>query len=287
MCDLYQPLVDQQFPAPPFLPRPSTVARVPLVLTSVTSAEMIKYASNAFLATKIGFANEIANICERVGADVVDVVNGMGLDSRIGRPFLNAGIGWGGSCFGKDIRSLVHTSYEYGFQARILEASLDVNRAQRHVAIQKLLDKLFILKGRTIALFGLAFKPETDDLRDAPSLQIAEKLLQMGARVKAYDPVAMEICRRQNPELRIQYAGSAFEAADDADAIVIITEWKEFGEIDLHALASRMKLPVLIDGRNIYSPEAAIAAGFDYTGIGRRHKPSRKAAAEPAVTASH
>ena len=287
MCALYQPLVDQRFDPPPFMPRPSGLTKVPLVLTSVTSAEMIKYGANSFLATKIGFANEMANICERVGADVVEVMHGIGLDSRIGRSFLNAGIGWGGSCFAKDIKSLLHTAYEYGFQARILEASLDVNRAQRHVAIQKLLDRLFILKGRTIALLGLAFKPDTDDLRDAPSLQIAEKLLQMGARVKAYDPVAMENCKRQNPELHIQYAASAMEAAEEADAIVIVTEWKEFAELDLRKLAAVMKLPVLVDGRNIYNPDSAIAAGFDYTGIGRRHKPARRMTAAESAAVLH
>ncbi len=145
-----------------------------------------------------------------------------------------------------------------------------MNRFQRHVAIQKLLEKLFILKGRTIALFGLAFKPETDDLRDAPSLQIAEKLLQMGARVKAYDPVAMPACQEQHPELRIQYAPSALEAAWGADAIVVVTEWQEFRALDLKDLASHMAHRVMVDGRNLYDPEAAAAAGFDYTGIGRR-----------------
>jgi len=268
--ELYRPLIEQEFPAPPSLPRPAGMGRVPLVMTTLTSAEMIKYASNSFLATKIGFANEIANICEKVGADAKEVLGGIGLDARIGAQFLNAGIGWGGSCFGKDIRSLLHTAVEYGFQARILEAALEVNRAQRHVAIQKLLEKLFILKGRTIALFGLAFKPETDDLRDAPSLQIAEKLLQMGARVKAYDPVAMPACREQHAELRIQYASSALEAATGADAIVIVTEWREFRDLDLKLLAGRMAHRVLVDGRNIYEPGAAAAAGFDYTGIGRR-----------------
>jgi hypothetical protein len=148
---------------------------------------------------KIGFANEIANVCEKVGADATEVMTSIGLDSRIGRPFLNAGLGWGGSCFGKDIQSLLHTAQEYGYQARLLEASLAVNYTQRLIAIQKLQEKLLILKGRTIALLGLAFKPDTDDLRDAPSLQIAGRLLQLGARVKAYDPIAVPACRAQNP----------------------------------------------------------------------------------------
>jgi UDPglucose 6-dehydrogenase len=278
--ELYRPFLEQNFEPPPFMPRPENRSKVPLVLTTLTSAEMIKYAANAFLATKIGFANEIANICERVGADAKEVMGGIGLDTRIGSAFLNAGIGWGGSCFNKDIRSLLHTAFEYGFQARMLEASLEVNRAQRHVAIQKLLEKLYILKGRTIALFGLAFKPDTDDLRDAPSLQIAEKLLQMGARVTAYDPVAMKACREQHPELRIQYAESAEHAAEDADAIVVVTEWREFLELDLARIASRMAHPVMVDGRNMYNPELAVAAGFEYVGIGRRPK-GKKAEAVP------
>ena len=179
MRNLYAELGSQQFPDPSFEPRPLGTTSVPVVETTLTSAEMIKYSANAFLATKIGFANEIANICERVGADVTEVMQGIGLDSRIGTKFLNAGIGWGGSCFGKDIGSLLHTAGEYGYQASLLEASLLVNKRQRLLVIQKLQEKLFILKGRTIGLLGLSFKPNTDDLRDAPSLQIAERLIQM------------------------------------------------------------------------------------------------------------
>jgi UDPglucose 6-dehydrogenase len=268
--DLYAPIITQTFAEPSFLPRPAGLREVPLLVTALTSAEMIKYASNAFLATKIGFANEMANLCERVGADIKEVVLGLGLDSRIGPSFLNPGLGWGGSCFGKDIRNLLHTAYEYGFQSRILEAALDVNAAQRCLAIQKLLEKLFILKGRTIALLGLAFKPDTDDLRDAPSLQIAVKLTQMGARVRAYDPIAMKRCQQQHPELEIEYCSSAEGAAENAHAIVVVTEWPEFACLDLAGVAHRMAIPVLIDGRNIYNPHDAIAAGFDYAGIGRR-----------------
>lgn len=278
LSELYRPLIEQKFDPPPFMPRPDDMGQVPLVTTTLTSAEMIKYASNAFLATKIGFANEIASVCEKVGADSKEVLAGIGLDSRIGKAFLNAGLGWGGSCFGKDIRSLLHTAYEYGFQARLLESSLEVNRAQRHIAVQKLLEKLYILKGRTIALFGLAFKPDTDDLRDAPSLQIAERLLQMGARVRAYDPVAMDACRKEHPELSIHYCESAMGAAEDADAVVIVTEWKEFGDLDLRALADSMSTRVLIDGRNLYDPDKAAAAGFEYSGVGRRPRAAKKAA---------
>jgi len=271
--ELYAPMVEQSFVPPPYMPRPAGVTRVPLVTTTLTSAEMIKYAANTFLAVKIGFANEAANLCERVGADVKEVMAGIGLDSRIGGKFLSAGLGWGGSCFGKDVQSLLHTAEEYGYQARLLEAALAVNRAQRQVVIQKLQEKLFILKGRTIALLGLAFKPDTDDLRDAPSLQIAERLIQLGARVKAYDPIAMPACQAQHPDLRIQYCDSARSAVLDADAAVLVTEWDEFRKVDLEQLARLMHQPVLVDGRNLYEPEAARNAGFDYSGIGRSARP--------------
>jgi UDPglucose 6-dehydrogenase len=266
---LYQPLVEQTFVPPPFLHRPQRLTRTPLVTTTITSAEMIKYASNAFLAMKIGFANEMSNICERVGADITEVVSGIGLDSRIGTAFLNAGIGWGGSCFGKDVRSLIHTAKEYGYQAKLLEASLEVNSCQRQLVIQKLQEKLYILKGRTIGFLGLAFKPNTDDMRDAPSLQIAERLLQMGARIRAYDPIAMAACKAQNPDLRITYCEDAFCTAEKADALVVITEWPEFRDLHLPSLVQRMSHPVMIDGRNLFSPEEARRAGFDYSGIGR------------------
>ena len=273
--ELYEPLVAQSFDAPAFLPRPPAVTQVPVVTTTLTSAEMIKYAANAFLAVKIGFANEVANICERVGAEAPEVMAGIGLDARIGKRFLNPGLGWGGSCFGKDIQSLLHTAREYGYQSRLLEAALEVNRAQRQLVIQKLQEKLFILKGRSIALLGLAFKPETDDLRDAPSLQIAERLLQMGARVKAYDPIAMQACRENHPALRIQYCESAEDAAQDADALVLVTEWKQFAHLDLRGLAKRMARAILVDGRNLFDPEAARQAGFDYCGIGRPQRAAR------------
>jgi UDPglucose 6-dehydrogenase len=271
MRQLYGALIEQQFTEPSFAPRPAQAGarEIPLVATTITSAEMIKYSANAFLALKIGFSNEMANICERVGAEVTEVMTGIGLDWRIGSGFLNAGIGWGGSCFGKDISSLLHTAAEYGYQARILEASLAVNRMQRSVVIQKLQEKLYILKGRTIALLGLAFKPNTDDLRDAPSLQIAEKLIQMGARVRAYDPVAMDACREQYPNLRIAYCHDALSAVEQADALVLVTEWPEFAGLNLKQLASRMNKAVLIDGRNLFQPEQARKAGFEYAGIGR------------------
>ena len=269
MRELYQPLVAQSFEAPPGVPRPAGLVQVPLVSTTLTSAEMIKYAANAFLAMKIGFANEIANICERVGAEAPEVMAGIGLDSRIGAKFLYPGVGWGGSCFGKDIQSLLHTAREYGYESKLLQASLDVNAAQRLMVIQKLQEKLYILKGRTIGLLGLAFKPDTDDLRDAPSLHIAERLLQMGARVKAHDPIAMQACKEQRPDLKIRYCDSELELAEECDALVVVTEWDRFRSLDLPTLAKAMSTAVLVDGRNIFNPDSAAAAGFDYTGIGR------------------
>jgi UDPglucose 6-dehydrogenase len=269
MQELYRPLVEQKFDPPPGVPRPAGLERVRMVATTLTSAEMIKYAANAFLAMKIGFANEIANICEHVGAEAPEVMTGIGLDSRIGAKFLSPGVGWGGSCFGKDVLALLHTSREYGYDCRLLRASIEVNTAQRQLVIQKLQEKLFILKGRTIGLLGLAFKPDTDDLRDAPSLHIAERLLQIGARVKAYDPIAMPACRAQRPDLRIRFCESAPDVAADADALVLVTEWREFHELDLPKLARTMARPILVDGRNLFSPDAAREAGFDYTGIGR------------------
>jgi len=290
MRELYEPVVAQSFAPPPGIPRPSSMISVPLLTTSLTSAEMIKYAANAFLAMKIGFANEIANICERVGAEAPEVMTGIGLDSRIGAKFLNPGVGWGGSCFGKDIQSLLHTAREYGYSSKLLEATLEVNTAQRQMVIQKLQEKLYILKGRTIGLLGLAFKPDTDDLRDAPSLHIAERLIQMGVRVKAYDPIANGTCRQQRPDLKMRYCDNAQELAAGADALVLVTEWREFHNLDLAELAALMSSPILIDGRNFFMPDTAIAAGFDYSGIGRCTRTRSTArveispAAGPAVT---
>jgi UDPglucose 6-dehydrogenase len=279
MRQLYGSLVSQTFEPPAGVPRPSGMKEVPLLATSLTSAEMIKYGANAFLAMKIGFANEMANICERVGAEAPEVMAGIGLDSRIGAKFLNPGVGWGGSCFGKDIHALLHMAREYGYESKLLRASLEVNAAQRQMVIQKLQEKLFILKGRTIGLLGLAFKPDTDDLRDAPSLHIAERLLQMGARVKAYDPVAMRACKEQRSDLKIRYCESVLELAQESDALVVVTEWSEFRKLDLASLAPVMTKAILVDGRNIFQPEAAIAAGFDYSGVGRNIRPRQHDAA--------
>ena len=266
---LYEPIVEQTFVAPASAPRPSGFTAVPVVTTDLASAEMIKYAANAFLATKISFANEIANICERVGADIKEVVRGFGLDSRIGPKFLNAGVGWGGSCFGKDVSAIIDIANEYNYEPELLRSTVSVNKRQRHVPVLKLQEVLKIIKGKTIGLLGLAFKPETDDIRDAPALEIARELLDMGARVKAYDPIANEVCAKQYPDLKIEYANDAVSLAEDCDAIVIVTEWEEFQYLDLEKVGEVMNGKVLVDGRNVLDPAAVEAAGFKYRGIGR------------------
>lgn len=267
---LYEPILSQQFTPPVAIaPRPEGFRAVPLVVTDLASAEMIKYAANAFLATKISFANEIANICERVGADASEVMRGIGLDSRIGTRFLNPGIGWGGSCFGKDLSALIGIAGEYEYDPELLRSAVSVNERQRQVVIRKLQKALKIIKGRTIGLLGLAFKPDTDDLRDAPSITIAQALLGMGARVKAYDPIAGEACFAQHPNLELVYAESAEDLAVGCDAIVLVTEWEEFGRLDLAKLSSVMAGDVFIDGRNVFDSGAIARAGLRGGGVGR------------------
>jgi UDPglucose 6-dehydrogenase len=238
-----------------------------VVRTDVASAEMIKLASNAFLATKISFVNEIANVCEEVGADVGEVARGMGLDQRIGPSFLRAGIGYGGSCFPKDVSALKMLAGNTGYHFQLLNAVIEVNELQKRRVVQKLVGHLGSLVGRRVALLGLAFKPQTDDMREASSLVLAARLQGEGAEVVAYDPVAAEAARGllDGVELR----DSAVEALDGADAAVLVTEWPEFGELDWSDAASRMARPLLIDGRNFLDPEKLSAAGFEYEGIGR------------------
>ncbi len=268
MKELYRPLVEQTFSAPEPAPRPAGFGMVPFVVTDLASAEMIKYSANAFLAMKISFANEMSGICERVGADIREVARGIGLDKRIGTAFLNAGIGWGGSCFGKDVHALIEVAREYGSPTPLLEATINVNKNQRHVAIKKLQDELKIIKGRTIGLLGLSFKPNTDDLRDAASLTIAAALCKMGAHVRAYDPVAIHACKAQHPELNLEYCDSPVSLAKDADALVLVTEWAEFSRLDWKAIASSMKNKLIIDGRNFLSQQELSSHGFTYRGIG-------------------
>jgi UDPglucose 6-dehydrogenase len=242
--------------------------RTTLVVTDLRTAEMIKYASNAFLATKISFINEIANICEALGADVKEVAAGMGFDRRIGRHFLDAGLGWGGSCFPKDVKALAHMAHEKGRHPQLLRAVMDINADQRRDVIAKLKGVLGDLHDKTIALLGLAFKPNTDDMRDAPSVDIANMLLSKGARVRGYDPVAMQVAARVLSSA-VQLAQTPYECASGADAVIIVTEWNEFKQLDLAQLKQAMKQPVIIDARNIYEPAQVKALGFIYRGFGR------------------
>ncbi len=238
-----------------------------IVRTDVASAEMIKLASNAFLATKISFINEIANVCEQTGADVTEVARGMGLDERIGPKFLKAGIGWGGSCFGKDTIALKKLAGNTGYHFQLLSAVIDVNELQKRRVVGKLKDHLGDLAGRQIALLGLAFKPNTDDMRDASSLVLAARLRGEGASVSAYDPIAERRARELLPEIDI--ADSVTSVFDGADAAVLVTEWPEFAEIDWKDAAARMTTPLLVDGRNFLDPETIRDAGLIYEGIGR------------------
>ncbi|MCS7252099.1 MAG: UDP-glucose/GDP-mannose dehydrogenase family protein [Anaerolineae bacterium] len=241
--------------------------RTTIMITDLRTAEMIKYASNAFLATKISFINEIANICEALGADVKEVAAGMGFDKRIGRAFLDAGVGWGGSCFPKDVKALIHMAIVHGCHPQLLQAVVEINRDQRRRVVEKLREILKDLNGLVIGLLGLSFKPNTDDIREAPSLEIASRLLQEGAIVRAYDPVAMSNAARAMPSLIM--CADPYELADGADALVVVTDWNEFKHLDLPRIKQLMRQPVIVDGRNIYEPEFMRELGFIYRGIGR------------------
>ncbi len=240
---------------------------VPLLVTDLASAEMIKYAANAFLATKISFINEIANICERTGADITQVAEGIGLDKRIGRAFLNAGIGWGGSCFSKDLAALIQTAADYGYEAKLLRATVEVNREQRQRLVEKLQQALKVLKGKTIGLLGLTFKPHTDDLRDAPSLTLIEQLHRLGAKVKAYDPIVSASGMREGLA-HVVVETDVFRLAQDCDALVLVTEWPEFLSLDYRRLAELMRRPLLIDGRNCLDRQTLQQAGITLIGVG-------------------
>jgi UDPglucose 6-dehydrogenase len=262
MKALYAPIIERKFAADPSLPP------VPILVTDLSSAEMVKYASNAFLATKISFINEVANICDRVGADVTQVAQGIGLDSRIGPKFLQAGIGWGGSCFPKDVSALIHTADDYGYSAQLLKATVEVNQRQRLMVLEKLQQTLKILKGKTIGLLGLTFKPDTDDMRDAPAMVLIEQLNRLGAKVKAYDPLVSQ------SGISHGIAGVRVEAdpkqlAIGCDALVLITDWQQFKTLDYGQLALVMNTPILIDGRNCLNPTSLQVQGFQYLGIGR------------------
>jgi UDPglucose 6-dehydrogenase len=241
--------------------------RARIQVTDLRTAEMIKYASNAFLATKISFINEIANICEALGADVKEVAEGMGYDTRIGRQFLDAGLGYGGSCFPKDVKALAYMATTQGKHPQLLQAVMDINKYQRRQVILKLRDMIGSMKGKTVGLLGLAFKPNTDDMRDAPSAEIARAVLAEGGTVKAYDPVAMHVAEKLMPGVTM--CENAYDVADGADALVLATEWNEFKQLDLARIKQSMKHPNFVDGRNLYDPRRFTELGFNYRGMGR------------------
>ncbi|NEN87801.1 MAG: UDP-glucose/GDP-mannose dehydrogenase family protein [Okeania sp. SIO3H1] len=261
MLELYAPLVERKFADDSSLPP------VPVVTTDLSSAEMIKYAANSFLATKISFVNEIANICDRVGADVTQVSRGIGLDSRIGNKFLQAGIGWGGSCFPKDVSALVHTADDYGCEAQLLKSAIEVNKRQRMIAIDKLQQALKILKGKTIGLLGLTFKPDTDDMRDAPSLDLIQELNRLGAKVKAYDPIISQSGMRHGLT-GVVVETDVERLADGCDALVLVTDWKQFEKLDYAKMVKSMEHNLFVDGRNFCDRKELETAGFQYVGIG-------------------
>jgi UDPglucose 6-dehydrogenase len=264
MKKLYEPLIRQDFDyAVNNINRKSDI---PIIITDSTSSELIKYASNAFLATKISFINEVANICERVEANILDVTYGMGLDSRIGTKFMRAGIGWGGSCFPKDVRALSFTAEEYGAVANILNSVIQVNNYQRYKVIQKAMDMIGIIEDKIVAVLGISFKPNTDDTREAPSITVINKLLELGAEVRAYDPIVKSCPNEMDTKAII--SKDAYEAVKNANLIVLVTEWPEFLNLDFGRIKTLMKMPNIIDGRNMLNKSKLQGLGFNYKGIG-------------------
>ncbi|MDR2362487.1 MAG: UDP-glucose/GDP-mannose dehydrogenase family protein [Prevotellaceae bacterium] len=250
--------------------KPFTLNGHPILFMDIASAEMTKYAANAMLATRISFMNDIANLCERVGANVHEVRKGIGSDPRIGARFLYPGCGYGGSCFPKDVKALIKTASEHRYEMRILQAVEEVNERQKEVLFHKLSHRFaYNLTGKTVAVWGLSFKPQTDDMREAPSLVLIEKLLAAGCLVKVYDPMAMTEARRLLGD-RVTYARTVYETAQEADALLLVTEWKEFRLPDWPALKQQMKTPIIFDGRNIYDKAELLSQGFEYYGLGAR-----------------
>jgi UDPglucose 6-dehydrogenase len=264
MQELYRPIINQDFNYANNNSKKRD--KIPVIITDSNSSELIKYASNAFLAAKISFVNEVANICERVGANILDVTYGMGLDSRIGTKFMKAGIGWGGSCFPKDVRALSFTAEEYGVPGSILNAVIQVNNYQRFKIIQKAVDLLGIIEDKIIGVLGIAFKPNTDDTRESPSVTIINKLLELGAEVRAFDPVVSKISEEMDNKVII--VKDAYEALEKANLMVLVTEWTEFLNLDFIKIKQIMKNPFIIDGRNFLDKKKLIDLGFIYKGIG-------------------
>jgi UDPglucose 6-dehydrogenase len=268
--ELYRPMTDgSYYQRTDAIPQPDrAVIPPPIIVTSTKSAELIKHACNAFLAMKISFINAVASVCESVGADVTQVVHGIGTDSRIGRRFLNPGIGYGGSCFPKDVMAFRAVARENNYEFRLLDEVLRINEEQRQRFLRKVHSALWTLRGKKLAVLGLAFKGGTDDIRESPAIFLLESLLQEGSRITAYDPAAMERAREVLGS-KIDFANSAYEAAQGADALLILTEWEEFANLDLARIRQALRYPIIIDGRNLYDPEIMAAQGFTYYSIGR------------------
>ena len=239
-------------------------------MTATNSAELIKHAANAFLAMKVSFINAIANICEPAGADIEEVCEGMGADQRIGKRFMRPGIGYGGSCFPKDLAALRAVAHEFGYDFRLLEEVMRINEEQRHMFLRKVRRALWTLKGKRLAVLGLAFKGGTDDIRDSPAIAVIRMLLKERCEIVAYDPAAMERARKEFADAPISFAESAYEAAEKADALLILTDWEEFAALDFQRLRQALNHPILIDGRNLYSREEMEAQGFCYFSVGRQ-----------------
>ena len=268
--EIYAPMTNgSYYDRPDAIPRPDrAVIPPPLIVTSTKSAELIKHACNAFLAMKISFINAVASVCESVGANVNQVVHGIGTDSRIGSRFLNPGIGYGGSCFPKDVLAFRAVAREHGYDFRLLDEVMHINEEQRQRFLRKVNSALWTLRGKRLAVLGLAFKGGTDDIRESPALAIVQSLLQQGSKITAYDPAAMDRVREVLGD-QINCAASSYEAAQDADALLILTEWEEFANLDLERLRGTLKYPIVIDGRNLYDPELMAAQGFTYYSVGR------------------
>ena len=246
--------------------------RAPIMITDLRTAEMIKYASNAFLATKISFINEIANICEELGADIKEVACGMGYDSRIGDQFLDAGLGYGGSCFPKDVKALSYMAAEHGRHPQLLHAVMEINDDRRRQLVSKVTDLVGNLEGKVVGVLGLTFKPNTDDLREAPALDVVGQLMAAGAQVRAYDPAGMPGTAEIYPQIAL--VSSPYECAEGCDALVVCTEWNEFKHLDMERIKTLMRRPIIVDGRNIYEAAKLQALGFTYRGMGRGYNGS-------------
>lgn len=269
MRELYTPILEQCFNRPASLEALADYPQPALLVTSPGSAELIKYASNAYLAMKISFINEFAGLAEKIGADIKEVARGIGMDKRIGMRYLESGLGWGGSCFGKDTRAIIYTAQQYGQPMELLAASVKVNYRQRLVVIDKLQELVKVIRGSTIGILGLSFKPYTDDLRDAPSVDIIRRLLELGAYVRVYDPIALDAFRREYPDIDVECGHNLLDTCRGCDAIVLVTEWPEFATINYRQVGSVMARRVLVDGRNLCDRRQVEDAGFQYRGVGR------------------